>query len=187
MVQRQTQKHVTANRPEVSSCAIITWFFRLTTCLHCSTHMLVLFTQVSDQVASLLQRQHGLPNFAHSLLASEPGGPHTGGHAGVRLGETRKPWPAEYERDHRLQSHARRTRINTGGDAVHHSRSSKLAARRHPDSAADPSRSSTFGAQVPEDQHSSGYDNKERSCGAPSVARTRRRTAETRTVVSWRI
>ena len=49
---------------------------------------------------------------------------HPGGYAGVRLGDVRKPEPAEYEGDDTLEPFAQRTRINEAGDAVQGSQDS---------------------------------------------------------------
>ena len=84
------------------------------------------------------------------------GSPHPGGYAGVRYGEVRNAGPAEYERDHTLEPHARRTRIDAVGDAVpgsqdHITRGAEtLQLADIPTAQSHPSnRSSTCDAQFP--------------------------------------
>ena len=47
------------------------------------------------------------------------------------LGEARYPGPAEHERDHTLEPHARRARINQAGDAVPGSQDSTARGVQH--------------------------------------------------------
>ena len=86
-------------------------------CLPRSTHILLLHKIVSSS-AGPLQRKTWTADFARPPCARGPGGPHSSGCAGVFLGEARYPGPVEHERDHTLEPHARRARLNDAGDAV---------------------------------------------------------------------
>ena len=94
----QAQKCVTACHHEVSWCRLN---------LSAPLHQHVVVTQNYQIKCETSPTRTRTADFAGSLPTSEPGR-HSGGCAGVCLGEARNPGQAEHERDHTLKSHARR-------------------------------------------------------------------------------
>ena len=129
------RKSTTANPQEMSSCAIITWFFRLNLSAPLSPRCHCQFKRESSLT------QTWTADFARPPYALEAGDITPADTREFAWEEARNPGPVKYERDH--INEAREPRL-------HHTRGSKPAACGHPRSTARfRSRSSTCDAQFP--------------------------------------
>ena len=94
--QRRAQKYTTTTHRDVSSCAVITWFFHLH--LSAPLHSHVIVTRNSQLKCETSPAQTWTADFSRPSCAERREGADPGGYEGVRLCEAQNPAKADHER-----------------------------------------------------------------------------------------